>query len=1120
MLGILLVKHAFWVTLLYFVTQIVYAFDSSPSVFYPLPTESQGRVFAAKQLSLATNGGLWINDVHGNVHFFDGQSVIPKWGSALPYPTKKLVVQNDSFWTYDANLVYRSASYHQREVVFALPAGSEITQIGSVDDYIWVTDAANFYSYRISDGHFETYSLMELYRYNQPVGRATNDALRVKERWILATNGGVFVSQEQGFRHVARSKGNQINKLYYSENRRELIVGSREGAVVYSLTNTSKPKFTVAVPNVTSMSETAHAYWLGTENGLYVYSFITGKIKKYSGDRDAGFALNGRRIHSVINDNRGGMWIATNKGIHYFSLFGDKFERFPIDDPNIDAYHSKTYNLTAMNNEQGYWVIKDHGLYRIENGDEKNKQRVYSGSVNSIVERDGIVWLATNQGVIALDTITGEKRSDVSIPRALIERKVTHLALGIQGDIWAANTENVWRYSIDSGDLKTVAEHWMIPAYGVSKLKSMMVSSLNEVLLGTEHGVYLLKDEQLKFITPSSNYGSVLSMEEGNANQIWLASSYGVNILDTNNGSLLPVSLVDEHVGPQCLISNDTGTWLTSSAGLSHYNTEGKFLAHYGQPFGLINNEFQYGFCLLDSYDRDFLLLGSWHSLIRVNSKELMVSSLPEASVLFSQVRISQKLVAFGSGSQSKIVAPYGESISVQMGILPRISGSSLEYRLNNENTWTQLEGYQIAMEGLIPGRYKLYVRPVVNGVKRGGEKSITFIVTEPWYLSALAFVVYVGAGLTLLFASAYWRSRMMASANRKLKAQVALKTNQLRHQSRILLSNNHQLRKQLQVRRLIFSQAIQSFRERLKDPERTDASDSDLAHRRMADQISYELELLLNVRESQGKEAPAYNLSMIFNSALDGWREELAKAGVSVEVDSSENRDAYVLLNYFNLDVLLNLFFDGLVKRCFRHQFVHVEICCNETEVLLFITDDGVPIDIGEEGSWGEISKLVDSSGGSLSVKKKDGQNVVSFSWSRSKTFDENSIVEFDSFKITNANAETADPFIERLEELVQRHFSDPEFSTSTAAKMLFVSERSLQRRFKGATQRTFSDYLSEVRLDNACRHLLAGNKVADVAYDCGFNDPSYFSQRFKHRFGVSPTQFIEQSDSRDDSL
>ncbi|PTO71289.1 helix-turn-helix transcriptional regulator, partial [Vibrio splendidus] len=53
-----------------------------------------------------------------------------------------------------------------------------------------------------------------------------------------------------------------------------------------------------------------------------------------------------------------------------------------------------------------------------------------------------------------------------------------------------------------------------------------------------------------------------------------------------------------------------------------------------------------------------------------------------------------------------------------------------------------------------------------------------------------------------------------------------------------------------------------------------------------------------------------------------------------------------------------------------------------------------------------------------------------------------------------------------------------------------------------------------NEVRLEHACERLLAGEKISDVAFDSGFNDPSYFSQRFKHHFGMSPSKFAENSE------
>lgn len=77
------------------------------------------------------------------------------------------------------------------------------------------------------------------------------------------------------------------------------------------------------------------------------------------------------------------------------------------------------------------------------------------------------------------------------------------------------------------------------------------------------------------------------------------------------------------------------------------------------------------------------------------------------------------------------------------------------------------------------------------------------------------------------------------------------------------------------------------------------------------------------------------------------------------------------------------------------------------------------------------------------------------------------------------------------KVYQLVAEHYHDPDFGTATAAKMLFMSERSLQRRFKSASSRTLKDYLTEVRLETACEQLLAGEKISEVAFNCGFNDP-----------------------------
>ena len=102
------------------------------------------------------------------------------------------------------------------------------------------------------------------------------------------------------------------------------------------------------------------------------------------------------------------------------------------------------------------------------------------------------------------------------------------------------------------------------------------------------------------------------------------------------------------------------------------------------------------------------------------------------------------------------------------------------------------------------------------------------------------------------------------------------------------------------------------------------------------------------------------------------------------------------------------------------------------------------------------------------------------------------------------------------KVYQLVAEHYHDPEFGTASAAKMLYMSERSLQRRFKSASSRTLKDYVTEVRLETACEQLLAGEKISEVAFNCGFNDPSYFSQKFKLHFGLPPSKFAMTQDSQ----
>ncbi|KGY12967.1 AraC family transcriptional regulator [Vibrio tubiashii] len=1072
-------------------------------MFYPLPTLAQGKVFAAKQLFLADDGGLWLQDVRDQVLFFDGQNILPEQGSALDHQASKIAFVDNAFWSFFHHEIYRSVPGQDKELAFSLTPGSEIQNIGSSKRFIWVSDETNFYTYNLDSEEINTYSLSELYQYNQSTQIEINDAIFMFSKWVLATNAGVFLSQQDEFAHVVSSGKHYVERLYYSEKRRELIVGSLNGALIFNIEKPDQPIQTISGSHVLSISETSKEYWIGTENGLYVHSFLTGKTEKFEQGIGAGNTLSGEKIYALLNDHVGGLWVATDRGIRYFSLYSHKFIRYSNEAMSLVSRGEKLIDIYPQKVGDGYWFLTNRGVFGQNVLNSGKRTTFYTGSVYDVEERNGVLWLATDKGIVCIDAETG-KPIDDDLPSFLKSTSVRFIEFNHKGILWGASETYLWSYELESKKLTQYGSGWMIEKHLPAQLTHMSVTSQNYVILGTEHGVYTLRGREISFAGESFSYGEVIDAVQADDDEYWVASRYGLYRLDLNKNNVEPIEMVNSHVTPKCLIENQYGIWLTSSAGLSRYARRGALVQHYGEPFGVVSNEFLPRVCSYLNNSEQTILLGAESSLVKTDTQELIVSRLPDTRVIYSQVKINQDLYSLAKTVNETPRVSYGQSMFFQFGVLPSVNNIDLEYRLNQSNNWQSLDGSTLTIDHLMPGEYQLEVRPVRNGRVKGESNSYQFVITEPWFLSQLAFVGYFLGVLLLIAMIVYWRSRMMTESNKQLKAQVALKTNQLRHQSRVLLGNNHQLRKQLQVRWMIYSQSVNQLKDRLKNLDV-----ACLSNEQLAKLIENELEMLVNVRSTNGQALPVFNLTMIIHSVVSSWKNELSKVGVSVEIDAED--DVFIQLNDFNLDETFNILFDGILRRCYRNQTVVIQLLKRAGMVTFSMLDQGDAYDACSSNATflENLNKLVELSGGQLKWFCSKERNLLEISWRESSSFETSPVVMPD--EQDESDIVGKDPWLAKVVQLVEENYADPEFGTSAAAKMLYVSERSLQRRLKAMIEKTFTEYLTEVRLDIACRRLLAGGKVSDVAFECGFNDPSYFSQRFKHRFGMSPTQFVE---------
>lgn len=94
-------------------------------------------------------------------------------------------------------------------------------------------------------------------------------------------------------------------------------------------------------------------------------------------------------------------------------------------------------------------------------------------------------------------------------------------------------------------------------------------------------------------------------------------------------------------------------------------------------------------------------------------------------------------------------------------------------------------------------------------------------------------------------------------------------------------------------------------------------------------------------------------------------------------------------------------------------------------------------------------------------------------------------------------------------VHECVMKHYKE-KISLSEVAALANMAEAAFCRYFKSRTNKTFSDFVSEIRIGHACKLLMDTKmSIAQVCYESGFNTVSNFNCQFKAIKGTTPKQY-----------
>ncbi len=100
---------------------------------------------------------------------------------------------------------------------------------------------------------------------------------------------------------------------------------------------------------------------------------------------------------------------------------------------------------------------------------------------------------------------------------------------------------------------------------------------------------------------------------------------------------------------------------------------------------------------------------------------------------------------------------------------------------------------------------------------------------------------------------------------------------------------------------------------------------------------------------------------------------------------------------------------------------------------------------------------------------------------------------------------------FLKRLQLVLDEHLTNPEFTTEQFGNLMLMSRTQLHRKLKSITKMSASEFIRSQRLKLAIGLLKESEAtISEIAYQVGFNTPSYFGKCFKEVYGCTPNEYI----------
>jgi AraC-like DNA-binding protein len=221
-------------------------------------------------------------------------------------------------------------------------------------------------------------------------------------------------------------------------------------------------------------------------------------------------------------------------------------------------------------------------------------------------------------------------------------------------------------------------------------------------------------------------------------------------------------------------------------------------------------------------------------------------------------------------------------------------------------------------------------------------------------------------------------------------------------------------------------------------------------------------------------------------------------------------------------------VFFGQGIPHFYRSDEEYYERCSSHKSlaIVLYFREDFLGESIWNMPDIGHLKKLISNSSRGIKFKglvkqKLVGQisNLDDHKDSLAKVIDLLSILqtmaEAKDYQVLssrgfkhNLDEDECNRMNNVYQYIINNYSENP--SLEDVARVAYMSATAFCRYFKSRTNKTYTQFLNEIKIGNACKFLIENKmSISQVCFEIGFNNFTHFNSQFKRIAGITPTQY-----------